>query len=239
MRVFFGHQSVGQNIIDGLREHDCPAISAVVEAADDVGAPGLIHARIGANGDPAGKIDDFVARLEGPLGENLDAAFMKLCYADIGSGTDIEALTRHYRRAINHLMQQRPGLGIGHVTTPVRRMPTGARALARRLLHRPEDALEDNRRRGHFNEWLRNEFPQPSIFDLAGCESTSDRGRSTGRRSRGEYVQSLTPAYTDDGGHLNDAGRRVVAGAFCRFVQDMRVLAKRPDRTHARSGGRD
>jgi hypothetical protein len=164
---------------------------------------------------------------------------MKLCYADIGSGSDIEALTQHYRRAINHLMRRRPGLGIGHVTTPVRRMPTGTRALVRRILRRPEDALEDNRLRGHFNEWLRNEFPRNSIFDLAGWESTLGQGRSTGRRSRGEYIQSLTPAYTDDGGHLNDTGRRVVAGAFCRFVQDIQALTQQPEHSHARGDGRD
>lgn len=223
MRIFFGHQSVGQNILDGLEAMTArPGSLPVVDAADDDGAAALLHARIGENGRPAGKIDDFVARLENRVGDSLDAALMKFCYADINAGTDIDGLAERYSRAVSHLARARPDIRLLHCTVPVRRMPTGARALARRVIRRPETVLEDNRARTRFNLWLASEYGSSRLFDLAGQESRTSRGRPIGRQSRGEWVSALSPAYTDDGGHLNPTGRRRLALAFSDFIAGIR-----------------
>src|SRR5690606_13219380 len=62
-RIFFGHQSVGENIISGIRilEEDASGPRLRILSADTPEAatgPGLIEAFIGQNGSPASKADD-------------------------------------------------------------------------------------------------------------------------------------------------------------------------------------
>jgi hypothetical protein len=57
------------------------------------------------------------------------------------------------------------------------------------------------------------------LFDLAGVEA-NPVGAS--RRARSVVVPALRAEYTSDGGHLNTMGRAVVAGAFERFLADVR-----------------
>jgi len=72
-RVFFGHQSVGANVLSGVRTvlADTPGVRLELVEASDPGAldrPVLAHAFIGRNGDPMGKIDHFRSLLENGIG---------------------------------------------------------------------------------------------------------------------------------------------------------------------------
>lgn len=223
MRVFFGHQSVGQNVVDGLAELGGGLRVVDLDGASgaDDATPALLHARIGANGDPRGKIDDFARRAAELHAAGVDTVMMKLCYADIGATTDTDGLLGHYARAVSHLRAHCPDLRVVHVTTPLRRMPLGARALARRALRRPEDGLRANAARAAYNAGLAARFGDDPLFDLAAAESGRPGGRTAGRRHAGRVVPSLAPEYTDDGGHLNARGRAVVARALARFLHDL------------------
>ena len=58
-RVFFGHQSVGANLIEGIEDvlRSCPDLPLRIVESNDPSAmaePGLYHARIGENGHPGG-----------------------------------------------------------------------------------------------------------------------------------------------------------------------------------------
>src|SRR3954469_13552219 len=95
-RIFFGHQSVGANILDGvndvaqgklrIREGRSSALLA---------SPGLLHARLGKNESPSSKVKDFEAALDS-LGGAVDIAFFKFCYVDFDASTDVEQLFTEY-----------------------------------------------------------------------------------------------------------------------------------------------
>src|SRR5215469_9756305 len=69
-QVFFAHDSVGEDILDGLRVLTAPCKVRWTSR------------RVGRNGDPIGKIDGFCrAMIEGP-GRDAPVAIFKLSYAD-------------------------------------------------------------------------------------------------------------------------------------------------------------
>ena len=96
--VLFGHQSVGMNILDGVSgvyasaDLDAPAIEEVSGSSKAT----FRHAFVGKNGDPIGKFDAFAEVLNGPAGEEVDVALMKLCYVDINATTDVDAVFDAY-----------------------------------------------------------------------------------------------------------------------------------------------
>ncbi|HET9315655.1 MAG TPA: hypothetical protein VFQ51_08700, partial [Vicinamibacteria bacterium] len=87
-RVFFGHQSVGGNVLDGLTAlaADNGVALRIVEAPAGVddGQPGLVHTKVGTNAQPATKCDAFSSFLAQNPAAPWDAAVLKFCYADLG-----------------------------------------------------------------------------------------------------------------------------------------------------------
>lgn len=78
-----------------------------------------------------------------------------------------------------------------------------------------------NEIRGKYNKLLLREFPKSAIFNLARIESTRLSGdRVTFRMNNGD-VDALAPEYTNDGGHLNELGRKVVASALSEFLKNV------------------
>jgi acyl carrier protein len=217
-RVFFGHQSVGENVVEGISElaRGDPALGIrVVEGAGALrGGEGAFgHARIGRNGEPGLKSDEFARLVESAAGESLDIAFHKYCYADIGADTDVEAVFEHYRRTMARLRAERPGVVFVHVTVPLTRVQSGPRALVKRLLGRTPGRFDSNRARERFNDLMRRTYAGTEpLFDLAAAESTHPDGRPETFRFGGQSLRALVPSYTDDGSHLNALGRRRVAG---------------------------
>lgn len=215
LRVMFGHQSVGGNIIEGVREI-LPKPQAgewqLLHIADSAQASGgfLAYGRVGRNGDPRSKTREFCEAIAGPLGAQIDVAIHKYCYADIESTTDVDALFLGYREAMNEIRGERPRVTLVHVTVPLVRVRTGPRAWLQRAVGRTSPRIADNARREAFNDRLRREYTtREPLFDLAALES-----RSNGARS-------LRADYTDDGGHLNGAGRRHVAGELLALLTDL------------------
>jgi hypothetical protein len=56
------------------------------------------------------------------------------------------------------------------------------------------------------------------MFDLAAVMSTYPDGRRESFRLDGNTYDSLVPAYTDDGGHLNAVGRTHAAAGLVRSI---------------------
>ncbi|MBJ01371.1 MAG: hypothetical protein CMK00_00710 [Planctomycetes bacterium] len=223
-RIFFGHHSVGRNILEGVAElaGEHPGLDLrIVETSDPSKAegPGLFHAAVGDNMDPASKRRAFVEVMERSA-SGLDLALLKFCYVDVNSGTDPSAFVEEYQATLSTLRAAHPGLTLAHTTVPLRASPTGlvprAKDLARFLSRRPR-ALEHNRARAAVNNLLRGRFDAPALFDLARLESTAPDG-SLSTEGGDATVPCLTPAYTSDGGHLSVAGRRRAAAAFLTFL---------------------
>lgn len=205
MRILFGHQSVGWNILEGL-----PAVYAtagvegprILETRSGLPAgPVLAHSAIGHNGDPIGKMADFAALLD-QIDGAVDVALMKLCYVDIVAGTDPVKLFAAYMRTAAEIRRQHPGVRLVHVTAPLTTGDPAANALRQR-----------------YNALMRAVFGRSGeLFDLAKLESTKPSGkRITGKR-KGHRYYSLYHGYSSDGGHLNSQGAQRAANALLALL---------------------
>jgi hypothetical protein len=226
-RIFFGHQSVGTNIMEGVGDvvRDEPRIGLRVADGDDAlnGGGGVFaHGRIGRNGDPGFKTDEFARLIEGPLRGKVDVAFHKYCYADFSETTDVPAVFDHYRKSMTRLRAEFPGVVFVHVTTPLVRGQSGPKAAIKRLLGRPLRGYAGNFARERFNDLLRQAYGgREPLFDLAAIESTRPDGRREVIRSGGRSAYALVPTYTTDGSHLNEVGRRRVAADLLVFLAQL------------------
>jgi hypothetical protein len=222
-RIFFGHQSVGYNIIEGLQNvlgsRGLP-VFAVVETRtpEGDGKPCFHHSTIGANGDPLGKIRDFELIMRSGMGGSVDIAFMKLCYADIGPGADIQTIFTAYRDSMARLKAAFPKVTFIHVTTPITTRETGLISTLKGALGRQLQGYGDNVAREKLNSLMRAEYEGKGLFDLALYESTGPDGMRTRYNLAGQPYYTLHKVYTDDGGHLNGRGRGYIAEQLLAFL---------------------
>ncbi|MBM4332165.1 MAG: hypothetical protein FJ117_13250 [Deltaproteobacteria bacterium] len=225
-RIFFGHQSVGANIIAGLGdlagEYGYIHLRIVEGTAPEVfNNPAFLHAKIGSNTKPQSKIDAFSALVLGGLGEKTDIAFFKLCYLDITADTDVQKLFRNYREHLSRLKAARPDVMFLNITVPLTTVQTGIKAWIKKLLGKPLGGHKDNIKRGEFNDLLRSTYRgKEPIFDLAKIESTRPDGSRASYAKDGKQYDCLAPEYTDDGGHLNAQGRRIAAEQLLIFLAE-------------------
>jgi hypothetical protein len=222
-RIYFGHQSVGLNILEGIADVLTAAGSSITitEARDtNQGAgPGIFHSAIGENENPLAKIRDFDALMRAGWPSRVDAAFMKLCYVDIRARTDVDALFAVYRDTMARLKADFPRTIFVHFTAPIMSRETGIKASIKRLVGREIWGDADNIAREKYNALLRKEYQgREPLFDLALLESTRADGSRTLYSSGVSRYATLEAAYTDDGGHLNACGRAFIAERLLLFL---------------------
>jgi hypothetical protein len=222
LRVLFGHQSVGANVLEGVARLSASAgvpvrVSEVAGGAGAVPSPGLAHLYVGVNGDPRSKMAAFDRAL--PAGAGFDVALLKFCYVDIDASTDVPRLFADYQSTLRAVQARNPGTVVVHVTAPLRSGQGALRSALKRLLGRGQGVVADNERREQFNALLREAYQgRAPIFDLALAEATRPDGtRETAARD-GRAVPMLVPAYTDDGAHLNASGQDRAARELLRVL---------------------
>lgn len=222
-RIFFGHQSVGANIIAGVQEilaTDTALKLRIVHSAAPatVAGPAFIEAPVGRNGDPRSKTAAFTAMLDDGIGREGGIVLHKYCYVDFDASTDVKALFEAYRADIARLHVEHPELTIVHVTTPLTVAGSFRADLLARVRRRPT-ATAANARRSEFNALLRHTYEgREPIFDLAAIESTHHDGARSYDIVGGDTVYSLAREYTSDGGHLNALGRRIAASRLLELL---------------------
>lgn len=225
-RVFFGHHSVGRNILQGIREimNDRPDISLNLKETETlafVNGPLFAHYRVGENLDPYSKIDHFREILKNALTNGgFDIAFFKMCYVDIDSNTDIQKVFDYYKRTLIDLELLYPNTIFIHFTVPLKASPLGLKTWVKRLIGYPVKWTDpQNIRRNEFNQLVLRAYEgNKPVFDLAMWESTYPNGNREYFRKNGEKHYTLVPEYTFDGGHLNEKGRRVIAEKLLAFL---------------------
>jgi len=220
-RVFFGHQSVGMNILEGVSSvyaaHGMTAPPIGEGAAPGQDGGFIDHGFIGENGKPLLKIQDFAAKLRAGLGERVDVAMMKLCYVDITSGTDVQAVFDAYRTTMVALQREFPHVTFIHASVPLTTEP-GLLSKVKSLLTGRGGSAADNAARERFNALIRHQFAADHLFDLAAAESTApDGGRVAGTQG-GQRYYALYDGYAADSGHLNAEGARVIATAWLTAI---------------------
>lgn len=221
-RIYFGHQSVGGNVIDGVREilRRKPAIGLRVADAregDAFASPGLIHGPVGANENVPLKLKEF-ADAVAAHGASLDMAMMKFCYADLRADapTGALALLASYARTVGEIEKANPKLRMVHCTIPLTALQVGPKARIKALLGR--DNGGDNIPRQEYNVGLLKAFGESAVFDIALSESRGLGDSPASLLRDGVAYPCLHRAFTEDGGHLNAGGRVAVARDFLLFL---------------------
>jgi len=214
-RIYFGHQSVGANVLDGVRalssaQSTSPLAIIRTRDIDSVAGPALVEFTIGENGDPSSKARDFASVLDQKRASTPGVALFKYCYLDITPDTDVGRLFAAHRDSVRALQARHPELTFVHVTAPLTTVEPAPKLLIKRLLGKPS-SRDVNRKRNEFNALLRREFQGEPIFDLGRVESSRTDGSRALFVAGGDTVYTLASELTDDGGHLNAAGRRAAA----------------------------
>jgi hypothetical protein len=227
-QIFFAHQSVGQNILDGLGEIGSPLPQRMLSPSNVAAAfssPGIVHALVGENMKPLSKIEHFEKMLMEGVGEHATFAMLKLCYIDIDANTDVDALFLRYEESLQRLRERFPKLTLAHVTTPLTTVESGFKSWLKKRMGKTLWGILENQKREAFNQKLRETYAgKEPVFDLALAESTYPDGTTREWfEHAGTQVPALVAGMSDDGGHLNLAGRAQVASAFARFLAGLAV----------------
>jgi hypothetical protein len=221
LRVVFGHQSVGKNILSGIERlaaRDGVTID-IHERRMTPALPGINHFLIGRNGDPMSKILDFAAALDAGAAQGADVALMKLCYVDFETTTDARKVANDYIASLESLSSRHPGTSFVAVTAPLVAPQTGPKAWIKRIVGELRGGYSENGKRTEFNALLRERyFAEGRLFDLARIESEAS---SDWTRVDEHEAEALSPELTDDGGHLNERGQVLVAGALLGLVNSI------------------
>ena len=210
-RVFIGHMSIGWNLLDGLdrlyADKDVAQARVVQVTVDDpvpevpAGQGAVIHAEIGVNGDPMGKLANFDAVMRSGLADQVDVAMVKLCYTDVTAATDVDRLFAAYRQTLDDLQRDHPDVRFIHATVPLTAAPSGVKQHLKVLVRG-----DDNDARERFNDLVREAYADDDLFDIAAVESTA---------ADGTRLATLAPGWADpDRQHLNPAGSTVLAARF-------------------------
>lgn len=222
-RVFFGHQSVGANVLDAVpavfAAHGMQPPPTVASRSRPPGPDGsIVHALIGENEKPLVKIADFDSIMRGGMAEQVDVAMMKLCYIDIRADTDVEELFTAYRDTLTALQRDYPDVSFVAVTVPLTtelRLRTRIKGL---VTGSDRFGPAENARRERLNALVRRAFSDACRFDLAAVESTAPDGSRVRGSFEGDDYFSLHDGYASDLGHLTADGSRQTAAAWLRSV---------------------
>ena len=217
-KIFFGHQSVGFNIIDGIQDlmKEYPKIKLnIVETSDSkkFNSGIFAHSRVGKNTEPDTKIADFAKYIDQGIGRKADAAALKFCYVDIMSKNDVQQVFDEYVKVVEDLKTRHPNLTIIHFTAPLTANQTSWKTWIKKIMGK-KDIWEytDNVKRNQYNELLVAKYMgKEPVFDIAAIESTKPDGARNTYEYDGKTYNSMVPEYTGDGGHLNEQGRKQVA----------------------------
>jgi hypothetical protein len=210
--IYFGHHSVGDNILQGLRA-----------LTREAGVELSIHEqRVGENAKPLQKFEDFARHAEDPRAPREQLLLMKLCFVDFTPDSQPAALVEAYAQVVERVRKARPDARLVHVTPPLCARPADLKSKLKRTLGTQVWEDDCNARRAEFRELLLARFPGQTVLDLGGLESTRPDGTRELHSVGGKPVPMLWPGYTDDGGHLNETGRLLAAKAFVRALAQAR-----------------
>ncbi len=212
--IYFGHASVGENIIDGIWTLEASNTGPEPSVINQSGAsastvanalrPGVLYGNGWgiSNGDLLPKIAIFDSTMRGGVGAKANIAMMKPCYSDFpGRSTPQEAFNA-YVATINGLKALYPNVTFVHFTSPVSSV-------------NPDNV---NSYRQVYSNLIRGKYRgvEP-LFDIAAVESTSPSGVQV----LVDGSPAMYPGYTTDGGHLNATGQDVVARALVAYLASL------------------
>lgn len=216
--VYFGHQSVGSAVVEGVEglAHERALPLRVVQTRDPaaVTGPAFVHFLAGQNRDYASKNAAVLRLLESRTRARKPVVVLKYCYVDLYSPGDASTMFEAYRETVDTIQFEHPDVTVVHATIPLTTVESALKSGARQFFGhqtRREAAVARHR----YNELVRAEFKDTeSIFDVAKVEATQPDGTLAGFTVGGCVIETLAPHNTDDGAHLNARCKRAAAEAL-------------------------
>jgi hypothetical protein len=204
--VYFAHQSVGSNLLEGLDE-----LSGVnpgrykIEIVENPGPRwfdnhgGIGHNPVGENGNPASKVSDFVQQMtKRGYGQHAAVAMMKLCFVDVEPDANVDVIWKTYRQGMESLERTCPKATLVWWTVPLVRVGNNSKRDAYNALARAYCRAQNK-----------------VLFDIADIESCNPAGQRCLARS----LPVLDASYTEDGEHPDSrAGKLRLARAYWWLV---------------------
>lgn len=225
--IYFGHMSVGNNIMEGvqdiLRENpDAELDVRETESIDPAGKGLFAHSPIGDNMHPLKKIANFKTKIANNIGDHADIAFFKFCYIDIKADRDTEQVLTTYQQTMSRLKQKYPKTTFVHVTVPLTVVQTGWKVPVKKLIGKAPGGYLDNIVRNRFNQKLIGAYAgKEPVFDLARVEATRPDGSVVTFKWEGKTYLGMSGYYASDGRHLNAQGRRYAAEQLIVFLANI------------------
>jgi len=222
VRIFFGHQSVGSNILSGIKEIENQSggakINFIEKGKGNIPADGFFaHGKIGKNESPESKCEAVKNILRSGLGNHVDVVLFKFCFIDIRRKDDEKAILGAYKDTLAMLRSEFPGVKFIPITVPLTVNEKSWKYMIKKIL-KMETEKDHNNKRNEFNRLLKETFKGEAIFDLAEIESRRENGSREEFKLGENTYYSLVPEYSSDGSHLNDYGSKMVGKELILFL---------------------
>lgn len=205
-KIYFGHQSVGFNILDGIAEivkNHKAIIFHILEGHESslFNQSVFAHSRVGQNTKPETKIVQFQQIMDDDLGSKVDIAFLKFCYVDIRANSEVQRNLSQYEEMVTNISRKYPRLTLVHFTVPLKVSKPTWKTKLKNILGKDSWEFADNIKRNEFNKLLREKYQETGLlFDISRFESSRQTGERVVFSVNGEEYEMLNPDYTDDGG---------------------------------------
>ena len=223
-KIYFAHQSVGDNIVAGIKdlasEHNQIKLDIIKTRGESaISGPIFAHSLIGRNMNPGSKMEDFLSVLASGFGEQIDIAILKFCFIDVAASTDIDKLFAKYKDLVSGITIKYPNLKFIVATVPIVMQDNSLKGdlkfLVKKIMGKEDYGYRANIAREKFNNLVREEFGgKYPIFDIAKIEASTKDGKQLQFDRKGTKTLAMLPEYSSDGEHLSVTGRKIVAEQF-------------------------
>ncbi|GAB6098051.1 hypothetical protein JCM14469_43060 [Desulfatiferula olefinivorans] len=223
-KIYFGHQSVGYDIIEGidlLKQKNTKIIINIseTEKVSENENVNLFHSKVGQNRDPKSKDLDFISKIDKGIGNTVDIALYKYCYIDVTGESNVDEIVSGYLSTINKLSKKFPETTFVYMTVPLRTAGITWKTKLKLLMNKKNIwEIDDNIARNEFNILLKEKVRKSPVFDIASLESVHPDGSRETFKMNDKVYDAMYPGYTTDGGHLNDLGKQIIAEQFVLFL---------------------
>jgi hypothetical protein len=216
--VYFGHQSVGTDIVAGvegvIREHGVPLRLVQTHQPEMMTGPAFVHFLVGQSRDYASKNAAVLRLLESPARARRPVVVLKFCSGDIKSRAHAAPMFEAYRDTVDTIQSEHPDVTVVHSTIPLTTVDGAFKSGAKRVFGRPS-VREAAVARHHYNQLVRAEFTGTEpIFDIAKVQATQPDGGISGFATTGTVIETMAAHNTDDGGRLNARCQRSAAATL-------------------------
>lgn len=222
-KIYFGHQSVGGNLLDGVKEviSQSKGIKLRIVETQTMPSDGGVfaHSLVGENFKPVSKIEDFVRAIDSSVENAPQVAALKFCYVDANDQVNVADLFKKYKEEMEKVKSRHANVRIVHFTMPLVAQDLTWKIRLKLMVGKEPWELKDSIKRNQYNHLLLKYYTgKEPVFDIARFEATAPDGSVSTYSYQDQEYLLMQKQYTDDGGHLNKAGRKFIAEQFLLFL---------------------